>query len=367
MRGFVAALRFVLVGGFAVLAGLAPAGAKESEEFTVGQWTGYTYTSDDTGQFTDCTVWAFNRNNVEFGVSVKKDWSLDLWLNSKSWNLPTNQSYPISYWIDRNRQYTGRAQTNSEKSVVIVTEYDQDVFNELQNGSQVTFRTQNEDYVFDLSQSRAALNRLLDCVDQYSKQATANPFGGGGEQQPSGGGQTQQPDNNQQQANSNDSSSSRLQTLTVSADEVQQFLVDVTGAKPSMITVKPQVFKSGAPNYYFSTPIGSGQFWQEYIGQQNLRDVVLDYLAGYKDECQGEFEQQMGDLVQGEKGQAAMGVANCSKSSYQNDGAEVMSYAMATTGDVISIFVTYVGGNAAKAKTDNLGKLIARRQESDIK
>src|ERR1043165_4541168 len=119
MRGLVAALGAVLVGGVGALAGFAPAEAKETEEFTVGQWTGFSYASDDTGQFTDCTVWAFNRNNVQLGVSVKKDWSLELWLNSKSWNLPTNQSYPISYWIDRNRQYNGRAETSSDKFVRI--------------------------------------------------------------------------------------------------------------------------------------------------------------------------------------------------------------------------------------------------------
>ena len=38
-----------------------------------------------------------------------------------------------------------------------------------------------------------------------------------------------------------------------------------------------------------------------------------------------------------------------------------------TSGDVLSIYATYVGGNAAKAKTDSLGKLIARRQESEVK
>ena len=34
--------------------------------------------------------------------------------------------------------------------------------------------------------------------------------------------------------------------------------------------------------------------------------------------------------------------------------------------DVISVYVTYTGGNAAKAKTDSLGKLISRRQKADV-
>jgi hypothetical protein len=159
----------------------------------------------------------------------------------------------------------------------------------------------------------------------------------------------------------------KLNSLTQSVDQVRAFLVDVTGAKPSMITVEADAFKSGAPYYYFSTPIGAGQFWQEHLGNDKLRDVVLSYLSSYKNECKGEFEQSVADPVQGEHGQAVLGVASCSKSSYQNDGAEVLSYAMTASGDTISIYATYVGGNAAKAKTDSLGKLIARRQEAGVR
>jgi hypothetical protein len=36
------------------------------------------------------------------GIAIPKNYSLELWLYSKPWSLPANQSYPISYWIDRN-------------------------------------------------------------------------------------------------------------------------------------------------------------------------------------------------------------------------------------------------------------------------
>src|SRR5262245_27245203 len=119
MRGLMAALGAALVCGLAALANPVPAAAKETQEFTVGQWTGFSYTSNDSGQFTDCTVWAFNRNEVQLGIGVNKERHLVLWLNSKSWNLPANQSYPISYWIDRNRQYNGRAETSTDKYAFI--------------------------------------------------------------------------------------------------------------------------------------------------------------------------------------------------------------------------------------------------------
>jgi hypothetical protein len=380
MRGFVAALGAVLVCGLAALVGLVPAEAKETEEFRLGQWTAFVFVEDNTGQFTDCTIWAANSADMYVGISVNKNWKLDLYLNSKAWNLPLNQSYPISYWIDRNAIYHGKAETYSEKYVQIGVERGQAVFDELRSGSQLTFRTQSDDYVFNLRDSNAALNRLLDCVDKYAKQATTtNPFGDGSTepqnssdqsaQQGFGGDQQQQggtSSGSEQQASTDPSTNTmKLKSLTQSSDQVEQFLVDVTGAKPSMITVEAKSFKSGAPYYHFSTPIGQGDFWQEYLGKDTLQSVAIGYLDSYEGECKGKVERAPAEPIEGKQGQLATGTATCSDSPYQ-DGSEVLSYSMTTSGDVVSIYITYVGGNAAKAKTDSLGRLIARRQEAEI-
>lgn len=377
MRGLVAALGAVLVGGVAALAALVPAEAKEVKEFEIGQWAGFVFTDDATGQFSDCTIWAANSAEIYLGISVNKNWTLELYLNSKAWNLPLDGSYPVSYWIDRNPIYHGKAATYSEHYAQIAVERGQAVFDELRGGNQLTFRTQSEDYVFNLNGSRAALNRVLDCVEEYTKQASTNPFGGGGgsNDQQSGGGQSAQPFGDGEQQGGGGSSSNdqagtsmKLKDLTLSTDDVRRFLVDVTGAKPSMVTIDPKTFKSGYPYYMFSTPIGAGSFWQEHLGDDTLRGAVDFYLNTYKEECKGDFNQSVQDPIQGDRGAVILGSATCSNSPYQNGGAEVLSYVLTiTSGDVLSIYATYVGGNAAKAKTDNLGKLIARRQEAEVK
>src|ERR1700754_436437 len=113
MRGIVAALRCVLVCGLTAAAGIATAEAKSIDEFSVGQWGGYSYIDDSNGQFVDCEIWTPpNGDKVQLGIAIPKDYSLELWLYSKSWSLPANQSYPISYWVDRNQQYRGRAPTS---------------------------------------------------------------------------------------------------------------------------------------------------------------------------------------------------------------------------------------------------------------
>jgi hypothetical protein len=374
MRGFVAALGMTvsLLGAAALWAGSAE--AKEIQEFTAGQWTGFSYVDDNSGQFTDCTVWAFNTDNVQVGISVKKDWNLVLWLNSKTWNLPTNQSYPVSFWIDRNAQYHGKAEVSGAKFVDIAVSQGDAVFNELKQGGQLTFRTKDVDYVFDLSGSRAALSRLLGCVDQYAKASTNNPFGGGDDGQQSSTSQdssqqdSNQQNNNQQQANNGGSqnSSESVKTLSVSLDDVHKFLTEVTGAKPSMITVVAKTDKQGAPYYNFSTPLGEGEYWQEQLSGGQVQDVALDYLAGYKGDCKGEYEQVLGDPAQGPHGRLAVGTAACSNSPYQNNGPEFVSFAMVEADGLVSIYMTYTGGNAAKAKSDSLGKLIAKRSSEQI-
>jgi hypothetical protein len=368
MRGLVAALGAVWACG--MIAAAAPAEAKETDEFTIGQWAGFSYSNNDTSQFTDCEIWAWNRDNVQLGVSVLKDWSLELWLNSKAWDLPANQSYPITYWVDRNQQYSGRAATYSGKFVIIKVEQDQNVYDELKAGGQVTFRAQNQDYVFNLNGSSAALSRLLDCVDRYSKTASANPFGGD-----SGvTSDTQQQSSTQQSGgfegasqSGGASSTTSMSTFTVTADQVRQFLVEVTGAKPSMITVSAKTDSNDVAYYDLKTPLGNGQFWQEKLGGRNLADVAESYVNGYKKDCEGDFDPALKDPAQGEHGTLATGVAACSKSKYQDDGPEFMSYSFIEADGVVSFYMTFVGGNAAKAKSDGLGKLIAKRSEETIR
>ena len=370
MRGLLAALGAVLAGG--MIAAVAPATvqAKETEEFEIGQWAGFSYASNDTGQFTDCAIWAYNRDKVQVGISILRNWTLELWLNSDAWNLPANQSYPISYWIDRNAQYHGKAETSSAKFAVIAVDQDQSVFDELKSGNLLTFRTQNEDYVFDLRGSSAALTRLLNCVDQYSKTASANPFGGGD----AGNGNTennQQQNSSQQQGGSQQSGgfegtsqgsgNTSMSSFTVSTDDVRQFLVDVTGAKPSMITVNEKTDKNGVFYYDLKTPLGGGQFWQEKLDGGDFAAIVRSYVDGYKKDCDGSFEPMPQEPVSGAKGRLAVGTAACSSTKYQDNGPEFMSYSFMESDGIVSFYMTFVGGNAAKAKSDGLGKLIAKR------
>jgi hypothetical protein len=374
MRGLVGVARAVLLG--AVVTGVAwPAAAKENREYTAGQWTGFSYTDDDDGHFTDCTVWAANRDDVQIGVSVRKDWSLQLWLYSKAWNLPQDKSYALGYWIDRNRQYGGTAVVVAKTNARIDVDEDNEVFQELKSGNELTVRTTSDDpvtYVFDLAGSRSALSQLVECVDHYAKVATTNPFGsgeaqggglgGGGQQQSS-----QQQDNGGGQQNDN-SNEAALEKLTVSADDLQAFLIDVTGAKPSMISVSAQSDKSGGPYYTFDTPLGGGEFWQEKRTGGTLQDIALGYLDDYVANCKGASARNPSEPVSGDRGQLVAGTAYCEKSPYQKDsGPEFLSYSMVEADGVVSIYLTYTGGNAAKAKSDSLGRLIAKRSEALLK
>ncbi|HVT51274.1 MAG TPA: hypothetical protein VHE77_06895 [Dongiaceae bacterium] len=369
MRGIT---RAVLLGAAMAAGAIGIAQAKENQEYTLGQWTGYSYTDDNNGQFTDCTAWASNDDNVQLGVSVTKEYQLQFYLYSKSWNLPQDQSYPVSYWVDRGGQYRGKVVTSGKSTVYIDVDSDNDVFQALKAGTELTVRTSSDDYVFNLANSGNALSRLVDCVDQHAKAATTNPFGpgSGGDQ----GNSSQQQDTNQNNQQQNDSQQSNnqqsngsddtaMKQLDVSVDDVQKFLVDVTGAKPSMIKVAAKTDKAGAQYFDFSTPLGGGQFWQEKLGSDQLEDIAAGYVASYRKDCKGDFEESPAKPVQSQKGQLSAGTAACSVSPYQNNGPEFLSYAMAEDQGVISIYVTYTGGNAAKAKSDSLGRLIERRYE----
>jgi hypothetical protein len=355
---------------------MTSAQAESTAEFTVGSWSGYSYT-DSKSQFTDCAAWTANRDNIQLGVDVTGDWKLQLWLYRKNWSLPQDTDYPISYWIDRDPVHNGRVKFYNQENAFIDVDAGNDVFEELKAGTELTIRTAKYDYIFELNGSRAALSRLVDCVDRNTKAADSNPFGPGTgnqqnqQQQPT----QQQPDQQSNQQQSNQQSSTQqggstsssddtlVKDLTVSPDQVQGFLVEVTGAKPSMIKVVPKKDKAGAGFYDFTTPLGGGEFWQEKLGGDQLQDVAAGYVADYHKQCKGDFEETPNKPVQGQHGQLASGTAACSSSPYQDNGPEFLSYEMTESDGMVSVYITYTGGNAAKAKSDSLGHLIEQRDE----
>jgi len=367
MRGLVAAMGTVLLGAVAVGA-IGSAEAKDSQEYTAGQWTGYAYTDDTSGQFTDCTAWATNNDGIQIGISVLKDWSLQLYLYSKSWNLPDGQSYPVSYWVDRGGQYHGKVQTSGKSTVYVDVDDDNDVFQDLKAGRELTVRTSADDYVFNLSGSGNALSQLVDCVDRHAKStaSNSNPFGpgSGGDQGNNNQQQATQDQGQQQQGSQQDNEDSGLlKNPTASVDDVKSFIVEVTGAKPSMITAEAKADKSGGKYYLFNTPLGEGQFWQRQAGSASLQDMADSYVAKYKEDCKGGFEDTPNKPVDGQHGHLVSGTAACAQSPYQNNGPEFISYSVVENEGVLSYYLTYTGGNAAKAKSDALGKLIERRYE----
>jgi len=165
----------------------------------------------------------------------------------------------------------------------------------------------------------------------------------------------------------NGSSSEVMDKFTVTPDDVRAFLVDVTGAKPSMITVDAKTYENGIPYYAMQTPIGYGEFWQERLAGRDLRSLTSSYIDDYKNDCSGSFEPVVNDTVRGGHGSLVTGGAACSASKYQDNGPEYLSYSAVESDGVVSFYMTYVGGNSGRAKTDRLGKLIARRSEETIK
>jgi hypothetical protein len=216
-------------------------------------------------------------------------------------------------------------------------------------------------------------------VDRYAKASTSNPFGEGGgsasnsssfdgssnqqdqsqqgsAQDGSGGEQT----NGGQQGSSSNGQTNLLTSLTQTPDQVKAFLVEVTGAKPSMLSIESKTDKGGGAYYAFSTPLGSGQFWQEKPDGNAMKDFAESYLDGYKKQCSGALERSGTDQTDGPGGSTASATAYCPSSSFQDNGPEVVTYAVLQHDNVVSIYLSYVGGNAAKNKTDALGKLIGR-------
>jgi len=164
--------------GFAVLAALiASAAAKAAvvEEFKAEDWDGLAFTSDETGQFTHCSVYATYRNGSTLYISYEAG---DTWFFSvlnDSWKLTAGGSFAIKFQVDRRGELEGTGTALGPTQIGLPVERDHPFVGQLRRGNELVISFQNQDYHFELSNSNKAMNAAEDCAHRHVALGTHTP------------------------------------------------------------------------------------------------------------------------------------------------------------------------------------------------
>ncbi len=174
------------------------------EQFTAADWEGLAFTSDDTGQFTHCSVFASYQNGSTLYISYEVGDSWFFSVANDSWSLPEGGNFAIKFRVDRRSQIEGTGVALGPTQIGLPVDANHPFVGQLRRGRELVISFQNKDYAFELSNSNKAMNAAQDCVRRHVRLGTHTPVVGGrpqeqvqeSEQHPQP--DTSQPDTNQQ-------------------------------------------------------------------------------------------------------------------------------------------------------------------------
>jgi hypothetical protein len=152
------------------------ANAAVVEEFKAEDWDGMAFTSDDTGQFTHCSVFATYRNGSTLFISYEAANTWYLSISNDSWSLGEGGSFALKVRVDRKSEIDGTGVALGENQIGLPIEADHPFISQLRRGNQLVFTFQNEEYAFELSNSNKAMNAAQDCVRRHVAAGTSTPI-----------------------------------------------------------------------------------------------------------------------------------------------------------------------------------------------
>ena len=163
--------------GLALLAAMALSAAANAavvEEFKAEDWSGLAFTSNETGEFTHCSVYAEYQNGSTLYISYEVS---DVWFFSianDSWSLAEGGSFDIKFKVDRRGEIEGTGTALGPTQVGLPVEKDHPFVGQLRRGNRLVISFQENDYAFELSNSNKAMNAARDCVRRHVQPRHAN-------------------------------------------------------------------------------------------------------------------------------------------------------------------------------------------------
>lgn len=171
-------MRLAAVLGIAsiLFAGATTAETIQGSRFSVGGWSIGAFTSDQTREFSHCTMSSGYRSGIDmyFAVSSNYTWRVG-WMHP-SWRLQEGQEIPIVYWIDDfpSRRLTA---TVAKGGFLVIAELPatSEVFDQFRRGYVLRVRAEGNTYAFNLTDTFAGLTAVVECVGRYKAYAAAPP------------------------------------------------------------------------------------------------------------------------------------------------------------------------------------------------
>lgn len=145
------------------------------EEFSADNWNGLAFTSDETGDFTHCSVYASYQDGSSLYISYEAGDSWYFSVANTGWKLDEGGSYPIKLKVDGRGRLEGTGNVLGPTQIGLPVEAGDPFLGQLKRGNRLVVTLQDQDYTFELSNSTKAMNAVRDCALRHVKLGTRTP------------------------------------------------------------------------------------------------------------------------------------------------------------------------------------------------
>ena len=110
------------------------------EEFKAEDWDGMAFTSDETGQFTHCSIFATYRNGSTLFISYEAADAWYLSIANDNWSLGEGGSFALKVRVDRRGEIDGTGVALAKNQIGLPIEADNPFITQLRRGNQLVLR-----------------------------------------------------------------------------------------------------------------------------------------------------------------------------------------------------------------------------------
>lgn len=144
-----------------------PAGAAGPfGKIVVGNWSGGTFTNDQSGDFSHCAVSARYKSGVTMLTSVTAQYSWMLGFSKADWKLRTGETLNLRLVFDRSTTIDVTATIKAPTLVTIAMPAQSNLINAFRQGRYLELVANDARYTFALTSTGEMLPALVECVKQ---------------------------------------------------------------------------------------------------------------------------------------------------------------------------------------------------------
>ncbi|MDX3809187.1 hypothetical protein ACXIUS_29280 [Bosea thiooxidans] len=135
-------------------------------KIVVGNWSGGTFTNDQTGAFSHCAVSARYKSGVTMLTSVTADFTWLLGFTKPDWTLRTGETLKLRLVFDRSSTIDVVANIKSPTLLTIAMPAQSALINAFRKGRYLELVANDARYTFALTSTGEMLPALVECVKQ---------------------------------------------------------------------------------------------------------------------------------------------------------------------------------------------------------